>query len=313
MNVRSPRSGLVALAAATAVAALGALLAAPSSAEPTTPRVFPTPKAAADALVQACEAPDAAAALLALLGPDAKEIVATADAAADATARKQVAALARQSTRVEESGASATLVLGFAAWPFPVPLAREGDGWRFDVEAGRKEVLARRVGRNELQAITVMRAFGAAQRAYASEDRDGDGVLEYAQRLQSTPGQRDGLWWASAAGGPESPFGPMVAAAGEYGAERKAGQPWFGYRFRVLRRQGANAPGGAYDYMGPKGDMLGGFALLAWPVEHRVLGVTSFLVGREGRVFQKDLGPGTEAAAQAIDAFDPDPSWTPLD
>lgn len=294
-------------------AALLGVMAASVGAQPSSGSVFATPRAAGDALVAACEAADAVEALVGVFGSDALDLVRTADGAADRLYRRRLAALGRQRVEVRETGDAAVLLVGHALWPFPVPLVRSGSAWRFDLEAGRREIAARRVGRNELEAIAVLRAFPAAQRAYASVDRDGDGVLEYARRLVSTPGTRDGLYWETAgADDVESPFGPLVEAAGEYGVERDAGSPWFGYRFKVLTRQGASAPGGAYDYLGPKGDLLGGYALLAWPADHRLLGVMTFVVGREGRVHQKDLGPATAELAPTIEVYDPDETWTPV-
>lgn len=274
------------------------------------PRTFPTPEAAARAVAAACEADDAAT-LVALLGAGSEDLVTTGDPTADRGARRRFAALARQAVRAEPSadGATTTLVIGHGAWPFPVPLVREGAAWRFDAAAARAEILARRIGEDELAAIALLRAYGPAQRAYAAEDRDGDGCLEFARRLRSSEGARDGLWWPTKAGEPPSPFGPMVAAAGVSPEEHVAGDPWKGYRFRVLTRQGDHAPGGAFDYAGPRGDLIGGAALVAWPATYRVTGVMTFVVGREGRVYQKDLGADTSAAAGAIAAFDPDPSW----
>lgn len=297
-----------------AVGALIGLAVASARAQPTDGKTFESPRAAGDALVTACEAADAQAALVGIFGSEAIDLIATADEAYDTTSRRQLAALARQKLDVSETGDSATLVIGFSAWPFPVPLVRAAGAWRFDLAVGRREILARRIGRNELEAIALLKAYPDAQRAYAAVDRDGDGTLEFARRLASTPGTHDGLYWETAKPDDEaSPFGPLVAAAGEYGAERRPGAPWFGYRFKVLSKQGANAPGGAYDYVGPKGDMLGGFALVAWPAEYRKLGVMTFVVGREGRVFQKDLGEKTADLATAIDSFDPDASWTAVD
>jgi hypothetical protein len=299
---------------AVAVTALLGVAVASVRAQPTEGKTFETPRAAGDALVAACEAADAQAALVGIFGAEALDLITTADEAYDTTSRRQLAALARQQLDVSETGDTATLVIGFSAWPFPVPLVRSAGAWRFDLVAGRREILARRIGRNELEAIALLKAYPDAQRAYAAVDRDGDGALEFARRLASTPGTHDGLYWETSKPDEEaSPFGPLVAAAGEYGAERKAGAPWFGYRFKVLTKQGAHAPGGAYDYTGPKGDMLGGFALVAWPAEYRKLGVMTFMVGREGRVLQADLGEKTADLAAAIDAFDPDASWTAAD
>lgn len=201
-----------------------------------------------------------------------------------------------------------TIVIGRTAWPFPVPLVREADGWRFDTAAGVDEIANRRVGRNELAAIEVLRAYVDAQRVYASEDRDGDGVLEYAQRLASTGEQRDGLYWPTAAGEEPSPFGPFLAEVSAYLEGHRAGEPYRGYSFRVLTGQGPQAPGGAYSYV-INGNMVAGFALLAWPAQYGESGVMSFMVANDGKVLEADLGPDTAQRAGAITAYDPDPGW----
>ncbi len=277
------------------------------------PTPFESPEQAGRAVAAACERGDRAA-LLAIFGADAQDLLDAGDAAAAAAAAERFAALARQALAVEPAadGRSSVLLIGHAAWPFPVPLVREEAGWRFDAGAARVEILARRIGANELSAIELCRAYGPAQRAYAAEDRDGDGCLEFAARLRSSEGARDGLWWPTAAGEAPSPFGPLVAAAGQDVQGHRPGDPWKGYHFRVLTRQGEHAPGGAYDYRGPKGDLLGGCALIAWPAAWRKSGVMTFLVGREGRVLQQDLGEATAEAVARIEAFDPGPGWTPV-
>jgi hypothetical protein len=200
------------------------------------------------------------------------------------------------------------MVIGRTAWPFPVPLIREVDGWRFDTAAGVEEIVNRRVGHNELAAIEVMRAYAEAQRVYASEDRDGDLVLEYAQHLASTGEQHDGLYWPTAAGEEPSPFGPFLAEVNDYLQGRQAGEPYRGYSFRVLTGQGPHAPGGAYSYV-INGNMVAGFALLAWPATYGDSGVMSFLVTNDSIVLEADLGPETTERARAITAYDPDPAW----
>lgn len=296
---------------ALALLVLGLLLLRPASADEGAPASFPSPEEAAKAVAAACEADDPAA-LVRLFGRGSEDLVDTGDRASDVAARRRFVVLARQALRVEASadGRTAQLLVGHARWPFPVPLVKEAAGWRFDAVAAREEILARRIGANELSAIALCRAYGPAQRAYAEEDRDGDGCLEYAQRLRSTEGARDGLHWPTAEGEAPSPFGPLVAAAGVSLEDRRPGDPWKGYHFRILTQQGANAPGGAFAYLGPKGDMLGGYALLAWPAAYRSTGVMTFLVGREGRVLQKDLGPTTAEAVAALTSFDPDATWT---
>lgn len=200
------------------------------------------------------------------------------------------------------------IVIGRMAWPFPVPLVREAEGWRFDTAAGVDELANRRVGRNELAAIEVLHAYVDAQRVYASVDRDGDKVLEYAQRLASTGEQRDGLYWPTAAGEEPSPFGPFLAEVGDYLQGHQAGEPYRGYSFRVLTGQGPQAPGGAYSYI-INGNMVAGFALLAWPADYGESGVMSFMVANDGNVLEADLGPDTAQRAGAITAYDPDPGW----
>ncbi len=188
------------------------------------------------------------------------------------------------------------------------PIVENGASWRFDTAAGIEELLNRIVGKHELAAIDLARHYVEAQAAYASEDRDGDQVLEYAQRITSTAGQKDGLYW-EAKGGDPSPFGPFVSDAGDFVKGRHAQDPFHGYYFKVLKSQGPHPPGGAYDYV-INGNMIAGFALLAWPADPGQSGVMSFVVNQQGKVFQKNLGPKTAAIAQAMTRYDPDASWT---
>lgn len=281
-----------------------------SAGDPPATPTYATPHEAGEALLQALEAEDASAALIAMFGPDARDLVDTEDAAADRLVRRNVLLLGRQALDVEVEDGRAVLLLGHARWPFPVPLVPRDGRHAFDLDAGRAEILLRRVGHDELQAIAMMRAFPTAQREYAAVDRDGDGALEYAMRLASSPGTRDGLWWPTGTDELPSPLAAIAATAPEYVSERGEGEPWFGYRFRVLTKQGCHAPGGAYDYRAASGDLLGGFALIAYPASYRTLGVMTFIVGREGRVYERDLGPDTTALAAAIDTFDPDETWS---
>jgi hypothetical protein len=298
---RLPRTILVGWAAL-------ALGAAASADEPQ--RRFATPEAALDAFVEALGAGDPAR-LVALFGAEHVDEILGDDPAAARADLARAHAAAEETAALRPAGPERmTIVVGRIAWPFPIPLVREADGWRFDTAAGVEEIANRRVGRNELAAIEVTRAYVDAQYRYASVDRDGDGVLEYARRLASTGDRRDGLYWAASAGEAPSPFGPLVAEVGDYLAGKEAGAPYRGYRFRVLTRQGPGAPGGAYDYV-INGNMVAGFALLAWPAAYGETGVVSFLVGNDGVVLEADLGPDTDARAGAIDAYDPDPSWRP--
>jgi len=199
------------------------------------------------------------------------------------------------------------LIIGSEGWPFPIPLVPDKGQWRFDTEAGIEEVLNRRIGQNELTAIAIMREYVEAQVRYASVDRDGDQVLEYAQRVVSTAGKKDGLHWASA-GGDESPLGPFVSESASYLQGREAGNPFRGYYFKIVTRQGESAPGGRYDYV-INGNMIGGFAMIAYPAEYGNSGLMSFIVNQQGVVYERDLGEETAVAAQSITDYDPN-GWT---
>ncbi|MCB1773921.1 MAG: DUF2950 domain-containing protein [Gammaproteobacteria bacterium] len=196
------------------------------------------------------------------------------------------------------------LSVGSHGWTFPVPIVREVEGWRFDSEAGKDQIRLRRIGRNELAAMQAALAYVDAQFEYAGQDHDGDGVLEYAQRFISREGTRDGLYWDSAAGEPQSPLGPLLAS-------HNPGDDYHGYRYRILTRQGDNAPGGALDYV-DQGNMVNGFALVAWPADYGDTGVMSFLLGRNGVLYEADLGPDGAAYASAVTAYDPDRRWSPV-
>jgi hypothetical protein len=204
------------------------------------------------------------------------------------------------------------LAVGRQEQPFPIPLRHDGQGWYFDTEQGKEELINRRIGANELQAIAVMRAFVEAQYDYASLDVDGSGKHAYAQRIRSSEGQRDGLYWPVEEGDKESPMGPLVAAAEAKGYGKSAGDgSYYGYRFRLLTAQGEQAPGGARDYL-EDGRLVHGFALLAYPAQYGVSGVMSFQVNHQGIVFQRDLGAQTEQQVAAIDAYNPDQAWLPV-
>jgi hypothetical protein len=192
----------------------------------------------------------------------------------------------------------------------PIPLLRQGSNWRFATEQGFEEILNRRIGGNERSAIAVLRAYLDAQSEYASRDRDGDGVLQYAQKIRSTPGKYDGLYWpADATNGEEdSPFGPLIADSASYLAGHKQGDPFRGYHFRILTRQGKSAPGGAYSYV-INGRMLAGFAMVAYPNAYGESGVMTFLVSHNGKVYEKNLGKNTNSIAASMTAFDPGAGW----
>jgi len=224
--------------------------------------------------------------------------------------------LTEKTELINNSASNATLAIGADGWPFPIPLVKEGAQWRFDAAAGRDEVLARRVGRDELGVLDVCRAYVDAQREYAGQDRMGDGVLAYAQFLRSRPGTRDGLFWpARQPGEAPSPLGPLIAQACLEGYQHTATMlederaSYHGYYFKILTRQGRHAPGGRYNYI-INGRMIAGFALVAWPAAWGDTGVMTFIVNQQGRVWQKNLGPKTVKTAKAMTCYDPDATWS---
>jgi hypothetical protein len=295
----------------TLAASLGLAAIAPDAGAQ---RVFPTPEAAAAALVEAAKAGDRKA-LEAIFGPEADVVLESGDTVGDENDRKWFVAKAAKKMAIEpEDEGWAILTVGPEAWPLAIPLHQRRDGWVFDVAEGKEELLDRRVGNNELVAISVARAFVDAQREYAAEDPDGNGAHDYARRLLSSEGTRDGLYWPAAAGETPSPFGPLVAeASGKgYRAKTDAGErtPYEGYYFKVLTEQGSHAPGGAMSYE-ENGKLTKGFALLAWPATYGASGVKTFVVNQLGIVFEKDLGAQTDTVAPALVAYDPDRSWNP--
>ena len=274
---------------------------------------FATPEAAIDALVGAAKSGDAKA-ILAVLGPDGQAIISSGDPVADTNIRQNFIAAYDAEHAIElEGNGTQTLILGDDDWPFPIPLINKAGEWQFDTKGGLDEILRRRIGRNELSAIQVSLAYVQAQNEYAALDPAGLGRGIYAQRIVSRPGKKDGLYWPTPEGETPSPLGELAASASAEGY--KAGKkpiPYHGYYYRILTRQGANASGGAYDYL-IKGKMMGGFALLAYPAEYGNSGITTFMVNHDGTVFQKDLGPKTKKRARKIDSFAPDQSWTQVD
>jgi hypothetical protein len=276
----------------------------------TGPRSFASPREAAEALIDAAEHNDTTV-LLKLFGPEGKDIVQSGDPAEDQRARMEFARRAQEKLDIEIDPSNrnrATIVAGSQNWPFPVPLIAKNGQWRFDAAAGRVSILARRVGRNELTAIDVCRAYVEAQLEYATRDRRSSGVLEYAQTINSSPGKKDGLYWE---GEPKTlvPKAFADAAAAIGGSQKPV--PFHGYQFRILKAQGPDAPGGAADYV-VKGKMIGGFALVAFPEEYGVSGIKTFIVNHDGIVYQKDLGPMTGVLARQITRYNPDKTWKPV-
>jgi hypothetical protein len=269
---------------------------------------FTSAEAAATALVEAAKSGDKKA-VLAVLGPQGGQVVTSGDVVADKAARERFIAAYDKKHAVTEDGDKATLVIGEEDFPFAIPIVRKDDRWSFDTKAGLDEVLRRRVGRNELSAIEVSRAYVQAQNEYAALNPEGQGPHSYAQKIVSSPGKKDGLYWPSAEGQPESPLGDLFADASAEGYKPGAKPiPYHGYYYRILKRQGSGAPGGAFDYV-VKGKMIGGFALVAYPATYGNSGIMTFMINHDGQVFEKDLGPQTGKAAAAIQAFEPDATW----
>ncbi len=281
-----------------------------------TGRLYATPQEAVDALKAASSAGDTNA-LRKIFGPTAEDLLNPDRVQATNEIRSFGEAVMQTNSLRKISDREMVLEVGDDLFPFPVPLVKTNGGWYFNTEAGRDELLTRRIGRNELSIIRTVRAYVDAQRDYASLDRDGDDVLEYAQRLVSSPGNQDGLYWPPAYEGDESPLGPLVAFAAEEGynpvqtaegAEEVERGPYHGYLFKILKRQGKHAPGGKYNYV-INGNMIGGFGLVAWPAEYADSGIMTFVVNQQGRIYQKDLGPKTAKLAGKMTEYDPDPSW----
>ncbi len=301
------------LSASLAIACAFWAIPARAANPPAAPRAFDTPQQAAEALVKAAEAGDTAA-VDAIFGAEGKGIVASGDPVADKNSLAKFAEHARQKMDVTFDVADpklAILVVGNEDWPMPVPIVEENGKWRFDAKMGRQELLARRIGGNELDAIALLRGYVDAQWEYASEPRDGSGVRQYAQKWVSTPGTQDGLSWRDTNGNPAGPMGDEIAKALAAGYTKKS-EPYNGYYFRTLTAQGASARLGARDYV-VKGMMIGGFAAIAWPANYGVTGVQTFLVNNDGVVYQKDLGPDTAKLAPKIKAYNPDKTWTVTD
>jgi hypothetical protein len=273
---------------------------------------FASPEEAVQALVAAARTGDIQA-ILSLLGPEAKEIVRSGDAATDKQEGKRfVSAYAEANKIVNANETTALLLVGKDEWILPIPIVKDAAGWHFDVAEGKEEILNRRIGRNELHAIEAVQAYVDAQREYYLRNPKNDKLLQYAQRFVSAKGGRDGLYFAVKPGERPSPLGPLFERRqpGPVGDASKR-VPYHGYYYRILKGQGPDAPGGAYGYLA-QGRMIGGFALVAWPAAYGNTGVVTFMVNQDGVVYQKDLGKSTAAAAAKITVFNPDKSWKPF-
>jgi hypothetical protein len=276
-------------------------------------QAFATSEQAADALIEAAGKFDVPR-LERIFGPEGKDIIVTGEPARDRERATAFAAQAREKKSVSvdpHSANRAILLVGNEDWPFPVPIVKRNDGWAFDAKAGRQEILYRRIGQNELDAIQICHGYVAAQHEYAFEKRKGYDVNQYAQRIISTPGKQDGLAWRNADGTWGGPVGEKIAEAIERGYSSKA-EPYHGYFFKVLKGQGPAAPLGQMDYV-IKGAMIGGFALVATPAEYRVSGVKTFTVSQDGVVYEKDLGPDTLSIFRKMELFNPDATWDPVE
>jgi len=300
----SPRR-LTQLVAVGLVVGTALLQAAPKDAQ----RTFATPQEAIQATIDAAEHNDAAA-LLQLFGPDGKDIVESGDPAEDKDLRAEFARSAHEKLQIDRDPFRPDRVeftVGEQEWPFPVPVVLRSGRWQLDSASGRIEILARRIGRNELNAMDVCRGYAEAQMEYAAAEHDGDRVLKYAQKIAGTPGKQDGLYLGSVSDSLVSqPF--AEAAIASPSTMGKKAEPYHGYYYRLLKSQGPDAAGGAFDYV-VNGKMIGGFALIAWPEEYGVSGVGTFIINHDGVVYEKDLGAGTAVQARQMTRFNPDKSW----
>jgi hypothetical protein len=283
---------------------------AAAPAPPVGAKAFPTPQAAATALIQAASTFDEPA-LIAMIGQDGKDLVSTEDPVRDKSHALAFAALAKEGNTVVVSPSNpsrATLQVGKDHWPLPIPLIKVAGKWYFDAAAGRNEVLFRRIGGNELDAIEICRGFVEAQKEYSLDRHDGSPVHQYAQRIISTPGKQDGLYWKNADGTDGGPISEAVAKAIEEGYNVDKASAYHGYLYHVLKGQGPAAPLGEMDYV-INGFMIGGFALIATPAEYGVTGIQTFIVSHSGVVYQKDLGPDSVNLAKQITRYNPDKTW----
>ncbi|HMK49308.1 MAG TPA: DUF2950 domain-containing protein [Thermodesulfovibrionales bacterium] len=283
-----------------------------SSAQDAGQKKFKSPEEAFMDLVKAAKNNDTSE-LLAIFGPEGKDIISSGDAVADRRARERFVKSVADGVKYSKLDDKTVLpVIGKDNCPFPIPIVESGQAWVFSTEEGREEIINRRVGRNELNTIQVTLAYVDAQRQYASKPRDGEGTLQYAQHFVSNEGKRDGLYWKTGPGEEPSPLGPLFARATEEGyILKKKGErpdPYYGYYFKILKGQGSDAPGGAREYL-VNGRLTSGFGLVAYPAQYGVSGIMTFIVNQQGIIYEKDLGPKTEELARAMVKYDPDKTW----
>ncbi len=291
---------------------LAAIWSCTASAPRPSERLFATPEDAARALIEVVKSGNLDE-LVKIFGPKSEELIASSDLATASRNREVFTAAAAAGWRLVDDGhGGKSLVIGHEDWPFPVPLVKDANGWRFDTAAGKEEVLARRIGRNELAVIQICRTYVNAQRLYARRTHDGNAPGVFAATFRSDPGKQNGLYWTAKPGEKRSPLGDLVAQAAAEGTrldrESQGPAPFHGYYFKILTAQGASAAGGATDYL-VNGKLSQGFALVAWPAQYDVTGIMTFVVNHSGIIYQKDLGPGTDAAAAAMTLYNPDGSW----
>jgi hypothetical protein len=272
---------------------------------------FATPEEAVKAFAAAMQSNDERE-LLSIFGPTAKELISSGDPVRDKKQRERFVSDYDRKNSITQEGAKMVLVIGEKDWPFPIPLVKKADQWIFDTKAGKEEILNRRIGENELSTVLTLLAVVDAQREYAMHDRDDDGLLEYAEKFRSDPGKKNGLYWKTKEGEQPSPLGELVADARAEGYTRAGTKQnpiaFNGYYFRMLMKQGKHAAGGAFDYVVRK-NMIGGFAVVAYPAVYGSSGVMTFVVNYEGVVYEKDLGKNTAKTAKAMTSFDPDQTW----
>jgi Protein of unknown function (DUF2950) len=270
---------------------------------------FQSPAQAVQAMYEAAKSNDTNA-LIRIFGPQSKDLLSSGDASADAQDRQRVVRKYEEMHRlVTDEDKSVKLYIGAENWPFPIPLVEKNGVWSFDTAAGKNEVLYRRIGRNEFATIDVLGALVQAQKEYYSVPRDGATLKQYAQKFFSDSGRQNGLYWKTAEGEPLSPIGPLIAEASKTYTKAKQGPaPFHGYYYRMLKAQGKDAPGGAMSYMS-NGKMIRGFAIAAYPATYRNSGVMTFIVGADGMIYEKDLGPQTASTARSMTLFNPDRTW----
>lgn len=275
-------------------------------------KAFATPERAVNALIDAVRS-DKLEELKTILGPGSEKLISSGDEIADKSDRESFFNAYEEKNRIEMvSEKQAVLHVGNQDWPMPIFVVKKGEQWFFDAKTAKDEILNRRIGRNELNAMQVCMAYVDAQREYAEKDMDEDGILEYAQKFESEPGQKNGLFWQTKDTEPQSPLGPFICRASREGYHERGAfdkpEPYHGYLYKILKGQGKNSAGGAFEYV-VNGEMIGGFALVAYPARHGASGIMTFIVNQDGDIYEKNLGKNTVKIAETMTIFDPDKTW----